>query len=112
MKFVLKCTGWKNERNIKNRILEVLSGVNMEHAIYEKSFELSEGERQRVVIARALLNDPSIIIADETYRQSGPQNISRNYAYITRNQSKRQVCPNVHARLYTYFQIPKSNIAV
>jgi cell division transport system ATP-binding protein len=63
--FVLKATGWKNEADIKTRIDEVLEQVGLATKDFKMPHELSGGEQQRVVIARALLNHPEIILADE-----------------------------------------------
>jgi len=63
--FVLKATGWKNELEIKLRIAEVLELVGLASKDFKMPHELSGGEQQRVVIARALLNHPEIILADE-----------------------------------------------
>lgn len=65
LEFVLRATGWKNKEEIKERIEEVLSLVGMSNKGYKFPNELSGGEQQRIVIARAVLNAPAIILADE-----------------------------------------------
>jgi cell division transport system ATP-binding protein len=65
LEFALKATGWKNKGEIKDRISEVLEKVSLGYKGYKMPHQLSGGEQQRVVIARALLNDPEIILADE-----------------------------------------------
>ena len=63
--FVLKATDWKNDREIEDRVLATLEVVSMSSKSKSMPHQLSGGEQQRVVIARALLNDPDIILADE-----------------------------------------------
>lgn len=63
--FVLKATGWKNVQEMDHRVREVLSVVDMVHKGYKMAHELSGGEQQRIGIARALLNTPNLILADE-----------------------------------------------
>ncbi|MBQ8500985.1 MAG: ATP-binding cassette domain-containing protein [Bacteroides sp.] len=65
LEFVLRATGWKNEGEMKDRIEEVLQLVGMSNKGYKLPNELSGGEQQRIVIARAVLNSPEIILADE-----------------------------------------------
>lgn len=65
LEFVLRATGWKSEGEIKDKIEEVLDLVRMGNKGYKLPNELSGGEQQRIVIARAVLNSPEIILADE-----------------------------------------------
>ena len=73
LEFVLRATGWKNKGLIDVRIGEVLAQVGMQNKGYKMPHELSGGEQQRIVIARALLNDPKLILADEPTGNLDPE---------------------------------------
>jgi len=65
LEFVLRATGWKDRHDIDKRILQVLQAVGMETKAHKMPHQLSGGEQQRIAIARALLNKPKAILADE-----------------------------------------------
>ena len=73
LEFVLKATGWKKKSEIKERIDNVLRQVGMQDKGYKMPHELSGGEQQRIVIARALLNNPKLILADEPTGNLDPE---------------------------------------
>lgn len=73
LEFVLRATDWKNKLEIKDRINEVLIMVGMQNKAYKMPHELSGGEQQRIVIARALLNSPALILADEPTGNLDPE---------------------------------------
>ena len=71
--FVLKATGWKDKQAMKNNIHDELKQVGMAEKAYKMPYQLSGGEQQRVVIARALLNAPGLILADEPTGNLDPE---------------------------------------
>ena len=71
--FVLRTTGWKNEDEMSKKIKQVLEAVGMERKAHKMPHQLSGGEQQRIAIARALLNEPEVIIADEPTGNLDPE---------------------------------------
>lgn len=89
LRFVLKATGWNDEKLMEEKINEVLEQVGLKNKAYKMPYEMSGGEQQRVDIARALLNSPKLILADEPTGNLDPEtsdeimqllfNIAKNY---------------------------------
>jgi cell division transport system ATP-binding protein len=73
LKFVLRATGWTNETMMDDKIMDVLDKVGLKAKGFKMPFELSGGEQQRVDIARALLNSPKVILADEPTGNLDPE---------------------------------------
>ncbi len=71
--FVLRATGWKDQKMMSERITKVLQAVGMEHKAHKMPHQLSGGEQQRVAIARAILNSPEVIVADEPTGNLDPE---------------------------------------
>ncbi|WP_297086429.1 ATP-binding cassette domain-containing protein [uncultured Draconibacterium sp.] len=114
LSFVLKATGWKNKFEIEQRVNEVLERVGMSHKKEKFPYQLSGGEQQRVVIARAILNHADIILADEPTGNLDPETseeilelfiqlnnegktilmATHDYAAIARKPARTWVCAN------------------
>jgi cell division transport system ATP-binding protein len=73
LRFVMKATGWKDEMKIKARVQDVLAKVGLESKAQVMPFQLSGGEQQRISIARALINEPEVILADEPTGNLDPE---------------------------------------
>lgn len=73
LRFVLKATGWKDENLMEEKINDVLDKVGLKSKGFKMPFEMSGGEQQRVDIARALLNSPKLILADEPTGNLDPE---------------------------------------
>ena len=73
LKFVLRATGWKDEKLMDEKIADVLEKVNLKTKGFKMPFELSGGEQQRIDVARALLNSPKLILADEPTGNLDPE---------------------------------------
>jgi cell division transport system ATP-binding protein len=73
LKFVLRATGWKDEKMMDEKVADVLNNVGLRAKGFKMPFELSGGEQQRVDIARALLNSPKVILADEPTGNLDPE---------------------------------------
>lgn len=73
LKFVLKATGWKDEKLMDEKIADVLDKVNLKTKGFKMPYELSGGEQQRVDIARAMLNSPKLMLADEPTGNLDPE---------------------------------------
>ena len=71
--FVLRATGWRNEEEMSKKMTQVLEAVGMERKAHKMPHQLSGGEQQRIAIARALLNEPEVIIADEPTGNLDPE---------------------------------------
>ncbi|MBK6283239.1 MAG: ATP-binding cassette domain-containing protein [Draconibacterium sp.] len=112
--FVLKATGWKNKIEIEGRIAEVLDSAGVLDKIRSMPHELSGGEQQRVVVARAILNNPELILADEPTGNLDPETseqildlfvnlnrqgktvimVTHDYASIANKPARTLVCAN------------------
>lgn len=84
LKFVLQVTNWSDPSAMDARIQEVLGLVNLENQSYKMIYELSGGEQQRVSIARAILNNPKIIIADEPTANLDPEHTEEIFRLLVK----------------------------
>ena len=98
LKFVLKNTGWKNAGEIEKRIEKVLKDVGMETKAHKMPHQLSGGEQQRIAVARAILNNPKLIIADEPTGNldSGTANDIMNLLYTINKEQGTSVIMVTH----------------
>lgn len=97
LEFALKATGWKNSKEIKQKIEEVLELVHMSEKAQKMPHQISGGEQQRVAIARALLNEPELILADEPTGNLDPRT-SEEVMYLLRtiNENGKTIIMATH----------------
>ncbi len=97
MLFVLKATGWTDEKEMQDKIDEVLEKVGLKGIANKMPHQLSGGEQQRVAIARALLNDPELILADEPTGNLDPQTSAEVLAVLKKiNENGKTVIMATH----------------
>ncbi|CAA9343848.1 MAG: Cell-division-associated, ABC-transporter-like signaling protein FtsE [uncultured Cytophagales bacterium] len=105
LRFVLKATGWKDSAAMKKRIAEVLLKVGLGTAGSKLPWQLSGGEQQRVVVARALLNEPLVLLADEPTGNLDPevaQGILQLFLDINRSGTAILMATHNHAFLHQF----------
>ncbi len=100
LKFVLEATGWKSEEEKQKRISDVLQKVDLPDKEFKFPHELSGGEQQRIVIARALLNKPQIILADEPTGNLDPDNSFKVMQILSEIASSNGTCVIIATHQY------------
>ncbi|MCX6268522.1 MAG: ATP-binding cassette domain-containing protein [Bacteroidetes bacterium] len=100
--FVMRATGWKDKREMQQRLLEVLAKVNLGNKGAKMPHQLSGGEQQRVAIARALVNDPEVILADEPTGNLDPEH-SEGIISLLMDISKTGRAVVMATHNYTFF---------
>jgi cell division transport system ATP-binding protein len=101
--FVMKSTGWKDRKEMQKHLLEVLAKVNLETKANKMPHQLSGGEQQRVGIARALLNNPEIILADEPTGNLDPES-SEGIIGLLSDIAKTGTAVLIATHNYTFFE--------
>lgn len=100
--FVMRATGWKDVRQMKKRVLEVLAKVNLGSKGNKMPYQLSGGEQQRVAIARALVNEPDVVLADEPTGNLDPET-SEGIISLLMDISKTERAVVMATHNYTFF---------
>jgi cell division transport system ATP-binding protein len=101
--FVMRATGWKDKKEMQKRLMEVLAKVNLEMKAKKMPHQLSGGEQQRIGIARALINDPEIILADEPTGNLDPET-SEGILWLLFDISKTGSAVMMATHNYTFFE--------